>query len=326
MVVFDWQSLAFSAAIITLLIGAISFGIGKAFSSKRFENFGKEEMLQAVISGAIIGSVSIILSLLTQLSSEFLLYLKDTNCTASTLLEETLCIYNLTSFSSYNLVYNLVYINNIIGYYQSITLTFPTFSIQPLTNFQNISPSLSFLITLLFFLHTVAVINFEFFNFLLTNTLGIIFGLGILLRSFFITRKFGSFLISLSFAFLIFYPFFILLFPPPFLELNDAILKTQIFLQTREFLPIPIIDLNNNSLIAEKLYNLSFVDLDSPAQRNKDFIGHLMEIFQLALSASAKLFLSLILAPLFSLIINLILIKELTNIFSGEFLQFYKDL
>lgn len=74
---------------------------------------------------------------------------------------------------------------------------------------------------------------------------------------------------------------------------------------------MPIIDLNDNSAVADKLYTLGFTG-------GNDYVGDLTVITQQATGSASSLFFYLVIVPIFALIATGVLIKELSGSFAGE--------
>ncbi|HNT60581.1 MAG TPA: hypothetical protein PKJ97_01225, partial [Candidatus Bilamarchaeaceae archaeon] len=117
----------------------------------------------------------------------------------------------------------------------------------------------------------------------------------------------GGFLIALSIGIYLFYPAFILIFPAP--QLNTTIMNITNMTNSSLYATPLVLDLNNNYAIAGRFDNMT----------TGDFTGDLTLAAQEISSAIASLSIFVLLAPLFSLIITIIFIKEVTDIFGGEF-------
>ncbi|MEW6528315.1 MAG: hypothetical protein AB1391_00350 [Candidatus Micrarchaeota archaeon] len=323
-----WQGIAGTAIVISIIISSIALGLGKAFSIKRLERFGIEEIIQSIINAAILGFAIGLCALVIQIGAEFTtsqmknitcLAIADNDTNITVVLNTSeftppdyiLCGINATINSSHALAQNLIQIENTLGYYQTLVLHFGNFSIQPLVNLDNISKQLAnsmYVIQLSMFASTL---NAQFLTFISSNWFATIFATGLVLRSFFISRKFGAFLIGVSIAFIIFYPLMLMMFQLPIEQLNTNQNLTSTFLNNSVYQTVPIVDLNNNNEIANKLYDLGFSD-------NNDFTGDLIVITQRTTDTAANLFFYSVIIPFFALIVVGVLIKEFSNSFAGE--------
>lgn len=306
-----WQGIATITIIISIILAGIAVGLGRAFSFKKLERFGINEIFQSILNGAILGSVIVLSLLVVQVGNEFTPQLKNVSCISnSSPSEYALCGLNTTLQTSSNLSYNLVKVQNTIGYYQTLNLHFGNFSIQPLVNLNTVSSQLAYSLHSLQLSIFVSTMNAQFLAFISSNWFGVIFATGLVLRSFFLSRKFGAFLIAVSIAFAIFYPLAILMFPLPIEEINTATLSSSAFLSNTTYQTIPIIDLNDNNAIADKIYNMSFT--------SSDLTGDLTYIVQHSTNAASSAFFYSVIVSFFALLATIVLIKELSHSFAGE--------
>lgn len=329
----SWQSIAATAIIISIILSGIALGFGRAFSTKRLERFGADEMLQSIINAAILGFAISLSAVVVQISSELSPQMQNITCISnSTPTEYVLCAINSTTTSSFELSQSLVRILNTLSYYQTLNLHFGNFSIQPLVNLNSISNQFSNILYSLQISTFAASINTHILSFISSNWFGALFAAGLVLRSFFLSRKFGAFLIAASLSLIIFYPLAIMMFQIPLLELADAQSAATSFLSNPTYQTIPIIDLNNNNAIADKIYNMSFlgtaIQSGSTGQNGTnrtnstviqaDFTGDLTLLVQKTTNAASALFFYSIIVPFFAMIATLVLIKELSHSFAGE--------
>lgn len=309
----DWQGIAGTAIILSIIIGGIALGLGKAFFIKRLEHFGAEEILQSIINGALLGFVVVLSVLILEIGKEFTSpLLENVSCVSNaTPTDLVLCRINATTRASYELSQNLSYVQNTLGYYQTLVLHFGNFSIQPLINLNTISTQLAHNLYFLQLSMFGFVLNTQFLSFISSAWFGVLFATGLVLRTFFFSRKFGAFLIAVSITFILFYPLCLLMLPLPLNEIETSKNLTANFLSNSAYQTIPIIDLNDNNAIAKKIYNMSF---DS----NTDFTGDLGLIIQQTTQTAGVLVFYSLVVPFFVLLIALVLIKELSHSFGGE--------
>ena len=305
------MDLAVIVVTISILLSGISIGIGRGFGYKRIESFGIDELFQSIINGAIIGAVAIIIELIKSVSSS----LVEPKCSAGDAIAELSCVLTEVNNGVFSLFQETVKAMNIVGYYQSLALDFGSFSIQPLGNLQSILDVFSSQVNSLEMLLMLTSLNLNIVTFFAENALILLFPIGLVLRSFFATRKLGGFLIALAIGAYVLYPMFILIFPVPTAEIDLAKGSLQNFTSNEQFAPWPIVDLNDNYAVAAKIDNMS---VWSNATSNPDFSGELTVIAQANSNAISKISLYSVFAPIFSLIITIVFIKELTNILGGE--------
>lgn len=306
-----WQGIAGTAIVISIIIAGIALGFGRAFSIKRLERFGADELMQSIINAAILGFAIGLSALVLQIGAEFSPAQNITCISNATPADHVLCGINSTLDSSFGLSENLIDIQADLGYYQTLELHFGNFSIQPLINLNSVSGQLAHSLYLMQFSSFALAINAQLLSFISSNWFGTVFAAGLVLRTFFLSRKFGAFLIAASISLIIFYPLALMMFQIPSQTISEADALGGAFLANSTYQTIPIIDLNNNNAIAEKIYNMSFTS-------GRDFTGDLGLIVQGATEAAADLFFYSTVVPLLALIATIVLIKELSQSFAGE--------
>ncbi|MBI5051359.1 hypothetical protein HZC08_01230 [Candidatus Micrarchaeota archaeon] len=300
---------------ISIIISGIDIGAGRALSYKNIERFGVEELFQSVLNAAIVGgAVGIIESLKAASAS-----LVKTTCTQSDSINELSCLFQLISNDLFSLMQETNHALITVGYYQTLSLNFGSFSIQPLYNLEGISSILISQAGTLNLLMILLNLNLQILSFFSQNALSLFFSLGLVFRSFFATRRLGGFFIALSLGFYIFYPAFILVFPSPAPDILAAKTALQSFNLNPAYSLVPILDLNNNNAIAEKLDNMSFKKLSNLSSNATDFSSDLTSLSNLNSTALSKILLYIVFAPLFSLLITVVFIKEISNVLGGEF-------
>jgi len=310
----------------SIVLAGILIGVGRAFSYKRVENFGIEEFIQSLINAAIIGAFAAIVQLINSVSSSVV----EGACgTGTTVLEQLVCIMERTNANLFLLFQETVRLTNMLGYYQSLNLNFSLFSIQPFSNLSSISLLFSAQILLLQLLMVFVELNIQILNFIGENALLLLFPVGLVFRTFFATRRLGGFLIGLAIGAYLLYPSFVIIFPDPQPDVANATANVTEFNAKSFYATVPIIDLNDNNAIAAKLDVMSgrCFDSNSPqcvaavqghSREEVDFVGDLTVVAQKNTIAISKVLLYLVVAPLFSLIITLIFIKEITKILGSE--------
>ncbi|MFA5077811.1 MAG: hypothetical protein WC488_05295, partial [Candidatus Micrarchaeia archaeon] len=195
-----WQGIAGTVIIISIILSGIALGLGRAFSTKRLERFGADELLQSILNAAILGFAIVLSTMALQVGSELAPQTNITCAANSTPADYALCGINATQQSSFHLTQQLVRTQNVLAYYQSLSLHFGNFSIQPLANLGSVSTQLSNSMYSLQFSSFASSINAQFLAFVSSSWFGVIFASGLVLRSFFLSRKFGAFLIAAAFS------------------------------------------------------------------------------------------------------------------------------
>jgi len=309
----------------SIVLAGILIGIGRGFAYKRLEAFGLEELVQSVINAAIIGGFAAIVALVNEISASIV---EDT-CGTGSVLEQTICVMETNSISLFSMFQETVKLTNTLGYYQSLTLDFGFLAVQPFVNLDTMSSLFSLQVILIQSLIVLVELNVQIMSFIGENALLLLFPIGLVLRTFFVTRKVGGFLIGLSIGLYLLYPSFIMIFPDPVEEVDAAAANITAFNDKAYYSAAPVIDLNDDYALAGKLDVMSgrCFESDTPEcvaevsgleREDVDFIGDITMIAQQNSTAIAKVLLYLILAPLFSLIVTIIFVKEMTRVLGGE--------
>jgi hypothetical protein len=175
-------------------------------------------------------------------------------------------------------------------------------------------------------------------EFVSSNALLLILPIGIVLRSLFATRRAGGFLIALAIGLYVLYPSFIMIFPNPESDLVNASAQLDNFTNNSIYATMPVVDLNDNYAIAGKLdlmsgrcaNNLSNSSLcqnytaaylsgsNSSEVPAPDFTGDLTVITQANSDSISKVLLYSVVAPILSLILTIIFVRELGEVLGSE--------
>ncbi len=332
----------------SILLAGIMIGLGRAFGYKRIESFGVEELIQSVINSAIIGSFAAIIELVGVVSSSIV----TETCSEGNVVEQLLCMLTNLNSNLFLMFQELVKSLNILGFYQSISLDFGAFAIAPFTNLSAVSATLSTQLLSLNLIMILVGLNIQIIEFVGANALGLLFPVGLVLRTLFTTRKVGGFLIALALGLYVFYPTFVLVFPDPMADINQSTVVMENFTSNSFYAAMPVVDLNDNYAIAGKIDlmsgrcydanltespgcnqtlidhgyrvdispdpNITIWETQLPENMTTDFTGDLTEITQSNSNSMAKALLYSVVAPLFSLIVTVVFVKELASLLGSE--------
>ncbi|MBD3397901.1 hypothetical protein GF412_01990 [Candidatus Micrarchaeota archaeon] len=293
---------------LSIVLSGLLIGIGRAIGSHKVEFFGREELIQAVINAALVGAYATITLTATEISREIA---GDGICVEGDAIENLQCVYGGLSDNIYILLVESLHLHQTVAYYQSLVLNFSTFTIQPLAYLSSVSIILEAQVLALQQLLLISEIHVQLLAFFGPQLLTFFFPLGLIFRAFFSTRKLGGFLIALSIGLYLLYPSLIMVFPQP--ELNGTTAGLESMNNNTNYTITPILDLNDNYAIAGKLDNMTNTTAGA------DFTGDVTTSLQQLTSATSSLTIFILIAPLFSIILTLIFIKEVTDIFGGEF-------
>jgi hypothetical protein len=225
---------------------------------------------------------------------------------------------------------------SILGYYQTLDLDFGAFSIQPLINLEGTSRVLASQLGSLELATLLLYLNLTIVQFVSRHALELLFSIGLVFRMFFATRKFGGFLIALAIGLYLIYPSFILVFNDPHHPLQERIARayngTRNFTNNTAYATVPIVDLNNNYAIVQRIDYLSgrgrAANLTNQTNATivlpprVDLTSDITTIIQANAAAISDIYVAAIIAPIFSLILTIIFIKELGTILGGEITVF----
>ncbi len=329
----DFVGIEIAIVIVTasIILSGILIGLGRAFGYKKVEHFGIEELLQSIVNAAIIGSFAVIIELVDAVSSSIV----GDSCPIGNAISQLSCTLDALTVSLFSFFSELVKTSNLVGYYQTLSLNFGSFSISPFTNLSSVSSVLSLQILLTNLIILFLQLNSQIAIFIGQNALGLLFPVGLVLRTFFATRRVGGFMIALSLGLFIFYPAFILIFPTPIYEIDNSSINMVNFTNNSYYAPIPVVDLNDNYAIAGKLDIMSGRCTNSSnstgclsqniSQENftlenlsVDFSSDLTVITQSNNVALSKSLLYSVIAPMFSLILTFVFVRELTSVLGSE--------
>jgi len=322
---FVGMEIAVSVVTASILLAGILIGLGRAFSYKRIENFGIEELLQSIINAAIIGAFAAIVALAASISAS----LVSEGCAAGSVIDQLTCMLDGLNAQLFILFQELLRALTMLGYYQSLSVDFGAFAIAPFENLSSLSDVLSSQLLSLNLIMLLVGLNAQIAIFISENALGLLFPVGLVLRTFFATRKVGGFMIGLALGLYLFYPAFILVFPDPQADVDAAIVSVQSFNNNSYYAPVPVVDLNDNYALAGKIdvlsgrcsqLNLSNVSQCKNLTQNVtvDFSSDVTVVAQANTNALSKSLLYSVVAPLFSLLVTAVFVKELGSILGSE--------
>ncbi|MBU0532935.1 hypothetical protein KKB44_05580 [Candidatus Micrarchaeota archaeon] len=332
----------------SIILAGIFIGLGRAFGYKRIEYFGIEELIQSVINAAIIGSFAAVVELIAAVSASVV----TETCAEGNVVNQLVCTLETVNTNLFSFFQELAAMIMSIGYYQTLELDFGAFAISPFVNLSALSNSFSAQLLSTNIVLLLVELNIHITNFIGQNALALLFPVGLVLRTLFATRKVGGFLIALAVGLYLFYPTFVLIFPDPSTNLYNATITMESFNNNSFYATLPVVDLNDNYAIAGKLDILSgrcfeenlsntsncnqtlidqglLVNISTlpnvtiwgpalPENTSLDFTGDLTYVVQQNNNALSMSLLYSVLAPLFSLLVTVVFVKELANILGSE--------
>ncbi len=215
------SSYAFSISVyvigIMIAIGGIILGIGYAANEKRMKEFGKKELLESVVNGAIVGGIFLLFAphgAITGLISQATLSGNTTlSCDAFMATNPSMCLaYDyLISPSAYTFmgethssvlstasgtIAELLLLNGVLGIIAGVKLSAVVVSFQFSYVFAPIISELQYIIKMLGTVAISAVVQASVLEVAAIGSLTVLLPAGIVLRTFYPTRKLGGFLMA----------------------------------------------------------------------------------------------------------------------------------
>jgi len=318
-----WETDVTELIVLLITFAGIIYGLGVALGSSKLKRFGANEIIQGIINAAIVGVIIGVVALISTFSSGF--YQHKACGTANESVYWLECSYSSLSQNLSLTNQELIETSYMVGYYQSIVLSFGnnnannSIQIQPLKYLDGVLRSFDATMVMFNLIYTGIGLDIIIFATIGSVAMTFILPFGILLRSFFATRKLGGFLIALSVGLFIVYPLFILPFNLPSQQINDTNSLLQNFTSNSNYaITIPLISLNTNNAVSSRIDSISNETVNGTGSGNY-FVGQITKIISSISQLTGTLFFYVILVPLFSLLITLVSIKEVYNTISGEF-------
>jgi len=325
------QFIGMSVAVIivtaSIAFAGILIGVGRAFGYRRLEGFGIEELVQSVINAAIIGGLASVIALISGVSTS----LVSASCGTGDAPAQLSCTLSGVKAAMFGMFQEAVKAANLLGYYQSLSLNFGAFSIQPFTNLSAMSNILAGQLFTMQLLLMLLELNIQMLNFVAQNSLMLLLPAGLVLRTLFATRKAGGFMIGLAIGLYLFYPALVLVFPDPSSALANSTSLMANFTGNSLYATVPVVDLNGNYAIGGKLDLMSGrCTANAPnssacsnvtagmASGSADFSGDLTAVTQSNSNSIAKTLLYSVVAPLLSLLVTMVFVKEVGQLLGSE--------
>ncbi|MEM3609970.1 MAG: hypothetical protein QW076_03650, partial [Candidatus Anstonellales archaeon] len=246
-------------SVIIIFFGCV-LGIGIAFDNKQLKDLGKEELFQAILNASIIGVIALILSFLhsfsiicntlpiTELNSyilneTFAINISNIDVTKSNdcSIVKLLSVMNDLTILINSIYYEMAYISSLnINIEHLSAMPFKGLSLM-LINTEEKMKNISFMYSIILFFSKLS-------SSILISLIDYLLLIGILFRMFIFTRKFGNFLIALTFSLAIVVPFTIEFFSS-LVYSNIVKIKEQIILVSEKMLYIPKVHLGDQAII-----------------------------------------------------------------------------
>ena len=311
--------IAIIAATISILIGGILFGVGLGFGIRRMRLLGAEEIGQGIISAAMVGCL-LSFALLLDSTTASLVPSTAPNCPAVNSPASSPYSYyecNLQSLEASigSLSSSLARAGDISGFASSLHVSVGVISAQPFYALESASKGLYDASFQSNALSSLAFFEWQLADFICASALTVFLPAGLLLRTFFATRKLGAAAMALAIAAYFVYPLFFLYtfsLSQSGAAASDALSHANAFNQ--QFASVPLLDLDETASVRNKIDEMS----------QGDFGSKIQPLFPLSSQAMALAALDLIAYPLFSLIISAVAALEFYRLLSAPlFLPYF---
>jgi hypothetical protein len=310
--------IAMMAATISILIGGMLFGVGLGFGLRRIRLLGAEEIGQGIISAAMLGAL-VSFTLLVDSSLASLPLPAPPACPqVQSPLSSPHSYYscNLASLelSLRILASQLSRAADICGFASTLQLSIGVIAAQPFFALQSFSEQLSGSSYLLYAASSLSFLELELSDFIRASALVVFLPAGLLLRTFFATRKLGAAAMAIAIAAYAIYP---LLFTYTFsvssaqAEISSASQIASEF--NGKFASLPLLELDETSAVKEKIDELSSGDFGASAQ---PLLPSAMRALSLSLA-------DLLIYPILALAVSIVAAFELYRLLSAPVLLPY---
>ena len=305
--------IAIVAATISILIGGMLFGVGLGFGIRRMRLQGAEEIGQGIISAAMVGALFAFTILLDSSVSSLVPSATLPACPsiqnpAGSPYSYYMCNAASLENSFRSLSSSLSRASDISGFASSLRVSVGVISAQPFFALESASKSLSEASQRAGELAALSFFSLELADFVRTSALAVFLPAGLLLRTFFATRKLGAAAMAIAIAAYVVYP---LLFLYSFTvsktsaAVSEALTASDSF--NSQFASIPLLDLDETGAVRDKINEMS----------SGDFGGEIQKVFPLSYRALSLAWSDLLVYPLLSLAITAVSALELFRLLSA---------
>jgi hypothetical protein len=307
--------LGINLVVISIVLSAIAIGFAKAINSRKMFAWGVEELIQAIINGALLGIIFSGSIGLSNLASSLVDQSLTSGCNnyndQPTFIKAGMC--------KQDKILDIIYNASEKTYKQSAALA----SLSLITIKLNVIEAMP-LYSLKYASEEFSKLSFEFLNsaliletvkqiilFFAKTGFSIFLPIGLLLRMFFMTRKVGGAIIAGAIGFYIFFPLFLLSFG---LDLNQMDQANVVFENTINELakisaPFPQIDWSKEQDIINLVFSLGQKDLALTTSAALKVSSQLLSLMQLY----SYIYVG------FAILTTFIFIYQLASIFGLEF-------
>jgi hypothetical protein len=320
---------------IMLLIGGIILGVGYALDDKKFKDFGKQEIYQSIVNGVILGSL-ILLFLPNGIISDIVNYAVSSNnasysCPGFMAQNSGICFaynylvgtaqykFNSISYPSLSeitgsMLASFSALAIFLGIISGTTINLIVVSFSPSSMIMPFLHQVQYIIEILSASLIGIYVQASILSFVAITAISVLLPLGIILRTFFPTRKLGGFIMAVAIALYVVFPLSYLI---------DATLMQSYYSQysqnSFQQIEVQAQSLNSQYLgsIPSSVNSTSFnvADISGAAS---SLLNSLANIMQSLLFLLSGLIVQIFILPVFSIVLTGISIKELSGILGAE--------
>ncbi|MFA6489749.1 MAG: hypothetical protein WCT52_03620 [Candidatus Micrarchaeia archaeon] len=315
---FDW---AVIAATISILLGGILFGAGIAFRYARLRLLGQEELAQGIISAAMVGGIVAFCAVLNAAALAAMPSGATPHCPNSQAAATTpsgLYECNLEALSGTygGLSASLLRSSVITGFASSLKITDGNVTAQPFFALEEASRSLSAESRNANGISALSELELALAGMIRASALVLFLPVGLLLRTFFATRKLGAAAMAAAVAAFMVYPLlFLHTFPA---SSSPAVAKNATTLAdgfNAAYAAIPAVRLNDTASVQSQMEGIS----------GGEFEARLQPVLSASADANALAVADLVVFPLVSLAVSAVAAFEFYRIFSARVFVPYLD-
>lgn len=190
--------------LISILLSSLSLGIGYAFNIKKLWLFGMEELAQAIVSSALLGALAIIVASLSTGMVSF----GSSQCAPadSPAIDNAVCIVHEQAGRTLEVSQLAYKASAISGFAGSLKIDAGIVQSAPFSSMQHSSQELFRAGSNFSLLYSLGSAQENALQVISSKALAVFFPIGLLLRSFFATRKAGAAIMALCVSLYVFFP------------------------------------------------------------------------------------------------------------------------
>ena len=311
---------AIAAATISILLGGILFGTGLGFRIKRIRLIGAEEIGQGIVSAAMIGAIVAFAALLNAMTPDLVPKTITGTCSVpdptGSPYAYYLCNLDKLNSSYFSLSSSLSRAGDITGFASSLQVNVGVVAAQPFFAAKAASEELSAASQKSGWISALAYSEFQMADAVRSSALVLFLPAGLILRTFFATRKLGAAAMAIAISAYIIYP---LLFLHTFTVSQSAAsadgAAAAVGAFNAKYASLPLLDLDQTSAVRGEINKMS----------NGDFGSELQMLFPLSYRAISLALTDLVIYPLAALLISGVAAFELYKLLSAPiFLPYFE--